>query len=105
MGWSLFGRDREIEAIESLVGSVEDHGGALCVRGEAGIGKSALVAVAERAATDRGWSVLRTVGVQSEAHLPFAGLHQLLRPIRSAIATLPPPQRAALMAAFGELQD
>src|SRR5664279_386400 len=105
MGWSLFGRDREIEAIESLVGSVEDHGGALCVRGEAGIGKSALLDIAERAAIDRRWSVLRTVGLQSEAHLPFAGLHQLLRPVRAAIATLPQPQRSALLAAFGELDD
>ena len=102
---SLFGRDREIGVIESLVGSVEDHGSALCVRGEAGIGKSALLGIAERTATDQAWSVLRTAGFQSEAHLPFAGLHQLLRPVRSAIKTLPPPQRSALLAAFGELHD
>ena len=45
--------------------------------------------------------VLRASGVQSEAHLPFAGLHQLLRPILGGAAELPAPQRAALLAAFG----
>src|SRR5262249_2628415 len=40
-------------------------------------------------------------GVQSEAHLPFAGLHQLLRPVRARVAELPAVQRAALDAAFG----
>jgi DNA-binding CsgD family transcriptional regulator len=46
-------------------------------------------------------SVLTTTGVQSEAHLPFAGLHQLLRPVRGRVAELPSVQRAALDAAFG----
>jgi hypothetical protein len=45
--------------------------------------------------------VLSTTGVQSEAHLPFAGLHQLLRPVRGRTAELPPVQRKALDAAFG----
>jgi hypothetical protein len=45
--------------------------------------------------------VLRTRGVQPEAHLPFAGLHQLLQPLLGELAQLPPPQRAALEAAFG----
>ena len=46
-------------------------------------------------------SVLTTTGVQSEAHLPFAGLHQLLRPVRGRASELPRVQRAALDAAFG----
>src|SRR5262245_15533514 len=46
-------------------------------------------------------SVLRTAGVQSEAHLPFAGLNQLLRPVRGRAAELPQVQRTALDAAFG----
>ena len=45
--------------------------------------------------------MLAATGVQSEAHLPFAGLHQLLRPVRERAAELPPIQRDALDAAFG----
>ena len=45
--------------------------------------------------------VLTTEGVQSEAHLPFAGLHQLLRPILAGVEALPPPQRDAIRSAFG----
>ena len=54
-----------------------------------------------RIARERGMSVLTTTGVQSEARLPFAGLHQLLRPVRGRAAELPAVQRAALDAAFG----
>ena len=50
-------------------------------------------------------TVLTTTGVQSEAHLPFAGLHQLLRPVRDRAAELPAVQRAALDAAFGLTND
>ena len=46
-------------------------------------------------------AVLTATGVQSEAHLPFAGLHQLLRPVRERATELPEIQRAALDAAFG----
>ena len=45
--------------------------------------------------------VLRTTGVRTEANLPFAGLHQLLRPILAGLDTLPKPQSTALAAAFG----
>jgi hypothetical protein len=54
-----------------------------------------------RTARERGMSVLTTTGVQSEADLPFAGLHQLLRPVRGRVTELPAVQRAALDAAFG----
>src|SRR5258708_4994427 len=77
------------------------EGGALVVRGEAGIGKSALLNAAGRRATERGMLVLRTTGVQSEARMPFAGLHQLLRPILDGVDGLPIPQRSAMLAAFG----
>ena len=99
----LFGRDPEIEAIAALLGAVEVSGSAVCVRGDAGIGKSALLRAAEQMTGAGKWTPLRTTGVQSEAHLPFAGLHQLLRPVRSSIAALPGPQRTALLVAFGEL--
>ena len=71
------------------------------LHGEPGIGKSRLLASAEQMARDRGMAVLVTIGVQSEAHLPFAGLHQLLRPVRGRASELRDVQRAALDAAFG----
>ena len=70
-------------------------------RGEPGIGKSRLLAEAARLARERDITVLRTSGVQAEAHLAFAGLHQLVRPIRDRAVNLPEPHRAALDAAFG----
>jgi DNA-binding CsgD family transcriptional regulator/tetratricopeptide (TPR) repeat protein len=84
-----------------LVEGVDEHGGALVVRGEAGIGKSALLGAASRMATARGMQVMSTAGVQSETNLPFAGLHQLLRPVPAQIDDLPALQRDAMRAAFG----
>ena len=66
-----------------------------------GIGKSRLLAEAARKARERGMVVLTAAGVQSEAYLPFAGLHQMLRPVREHAVELPPVQRDALDAAFG----
>ncbi len=97
----LLGRDAEIELLASLLDGIQDAGGALVLTGEPGIGKSRLLAAAAAAARERGFTVLSTTGVQSEAHLPFAGLHQLLRPLRFRAADLPAPLRAALDAAFG----
>lgn len=73
----------------------------MLVRGEAGIGKSALLLETTGNAAARGMQVLRTAGVESETHMPFAGLHQVLLPVRADISKLPGPQRDALGAAFG----
>jgi DNA-binding CsgD family transcriptional regulator len=97
----LLGRVAEIEILDGLVQGLPECGGALVVRGEAGIGKSALLDVARRTAAARGFSVLETGGVQSEAHLAFAGLHQLLRPALGRLDRLPVRQREAVEAAFG----
>jgi DNA-binding CsgD family transcriptional regulator len=97
----LLGREAEVELLASLLDGISDGGGALVLSGEPGIGKSRLLAVAAGFARERGFTVLSTAGVQSEAHLPFAGLHQLLRPLRFRAADLPARQRAALDAAFG----
>jgi DNA-binding CsgD family transcriptional regulator len=95
------GREGEAEMIASLMECVDQHGGALVVRGEAGIGKSALLTEASRLAKVRGMQVMSTAGVQSETNLPFAGLHQLLRPVLAQIDDLPSLQRDAMRAAFG----
>ncbi|MFL5955073.1 MAG: AAA family ATPase [Gaiellaceae bacterium] len=95
------GRSHELDVIEELLERVGERGGALALVGEAGVGKSALVDVAREFALARGMRVLRTTGVESEAHLPFAGLHRLLAPTLTALGRLPAPQRAAVEAAFG----
>ncbi len=87
--------------LSSLVGAVPSGGGALVLRGEPGIGKSRLLAAAADLARERGFALLTAAGVQSEARLPFSGLHQLLRPVRSRTAGLPDVLREALDAAFG----
>ena len=97
----LLGRAQEQSLLTSLLDEIGDRGRALVLRGEPGIGKSRLLSVAAQTARDRGMTVLTATGVQSEAHLPFAGLHQLLRPVRERAVELPPIQRDALDAAFG----
>ena len=97
----LLGRDAEIGLLASLLDGIGDSGGALVLYGEPGIGKSRLLAVAAEFARERGFTVVSTTGVQSEAHLAFAGLHQLLRPLRLHVANLPAVQRGVLDAAFG----
>ena len=98
---SLFGRDTETQVLDDLLDHVRDHGGSLVVSGEPGIGKSALLKEAGSRAQDRGMLVLATTGVQSEAQLPFAALHQLLQPILAQVDQLAPPQRDAMLTAFG----
>ena len=101
----LYGREAELSALNELIDGLGSRGAAIVLRGEAGIGKSSLVDAAVRAADARAMSVLRTTGVQSEANLPFAGLHQLLQPRIAELGTLPSPQRAALEAAFGMSEE
>jgi DNA-binding CsgD family transcriptional regulator len=95
-------RDRrtECEALDRLLDDVRaGRSGALVVRGEAGVGKSALLEyVADRAS---GCRLARAVGVQSEMELAFAGLHQLCAPMLDHLERLPGPQHDALDIAFG----
>ncbi|MCO5994137.1 ATP-binding protein [Actinoallomurus rhizosphaericola] len=97
----LIGRSEEISRLHGLVSEVRQAGAALLLRGEPGIGKSALLQEAAAFAHASGLRVLGTTGVESEAHLPYAGLHQLLWPVRDRIGVLPPGQREALRAALG----
>ncbi len=71
----------------------------LVLRGEAGIGKTALLGYAAKRA--EGGRVVRAAGVESETDLPFAGLLQLCGPLLDGLERLPPPQRDALRTAFG----
>jgi DNA-binding CsgD family transcriptional regulator len=97
----LIGRDEESEVVDSLVGHIADGGGSILIRGEPGIGKSALLARARWQATAMEAQTLTAVGVESEAEFAFAGLYQLLRPILGLASALPEPQGQALQAAFG----
>jgi DNA-binding CsgD family transcriptional regulator len=95
----LVGRRAETEALDRLlVGAREGRSGVLVLRGEAGIGKTALLNYVEGQTT--GASVLRSVGIESETDLAFAGLHQLFRPVLDRIERLPERQAGALRAAF-----
>jgi DNA-binding CsgD family transcriptional regulator/tetratricopeptide (TPR) repeat protein len=94
----LVGRERELAILRQRLDAL---GGALVLRGAPGIGKSALLAEAAARADQLGLRVLRAVGVRSEAQVPFAGLHQLLRPILGQVDALEPAERAALLAAIG----
>jgi DNA-binding CsgD family transcriptional regulator len=95
----LLGRDREQQALTGLLDAARGGGsGVLAMVGEAGIGKSALLAYAEEQAA--GMNILRARGVQSEAHIPFGGLFELLRPALDRIGQIPAPQAAALESAL-----
>ncbi len=98
---TLLGRESEVRLLGGLLDRVTDQGGALVVSGGPGIGKSALLGEAARGARERGMLVLKVTGVQSEAVLPFAGLHSLLQPLLGRVDALGAPQRDAVLAAFG----
>ncbi|HEY2438377.1 MAG TPA: AAA family ATPase [Solirubrobacteraceae bacterium] len=96
----LLGRRRECAALDQLMASVRTGlSRALVLRGEAGVGKSALLEHLVQHAS--GCSVARTAGVESEMELAFAGLHQLCAPFLDPLERLPAPQRDALGTAFG----
>ena len=96
----LYGRDEERAKIGALLDDARvSRSGALVIRGEAGIGKSALLEDARARAGDM--HVLAARGVGSEAELPFAALHQLLRPALTHVDALPTPQATALRSALG----
>ncbi len=97
----IHGRERELAIVADLVDRARrSQGGALVIHGEAGVGKSTLLAAARQHAPDL--RVLATRGVESEAPLAFAALHRLLRPVWRYVDGLPRPQARALRAVFGE---
>jgi DNA-binding CsgD family transcriptional regulator len=97
---TLTGRLSERDVLDRFVAAVRaGEGRALVVRGEPGVGKTALLDyLAGRAS---GCRIARAVGVQSEMELAFAGLHRLCAPMLDHAKALPAPQREALRTAFG----
>src|SRR6267154_2004297 len=96
----LLDRERERAALDGLLGDLRSgRGGALVVRGEAGVGKSALLEYVVGAAADM--RLARAAGVESEMELAFASVHLLCAPLLDRLEGLPGPQRDALGVAFG----
>jgi DNA-binding CsgD family transcriptional regulator len=97
---TLLGRRAECAALDQLLADVlAGQSRVIVLRGEAGVGKTALLDfLADRVA---GWQVARAVGVESEMELAYAGLHQLCAPMLKHLDRLPVPQRDALAVVFG----
>lgn len=95
----LLGRRHESDVLDQFLHRTQaGRGGALVIRGEAGIGKTALL---EYMRTAPGVRTLRVSGAEFESELAFAALHQLCGSMLSVLQRLPGPQRGALEAAFG----
>ena len=95
----LIGRRDESAILDRLVDAVRTgESRALVIRGEAGVGKTALL---EYLASNASCRIERAAGIQSEMELAFAGVHQLCLPMMDHLDQLPPPQRAALSIALG----
>ena len=94
------GRTSERDALDRLLARVRDgESGVLVIRGEAGIGKTAVLRYAARQAS--GFRVAEVTGVEAEMELPFAGIHQLCATMLDRADALPRPQRTALCVALG----
>src|ERR1700688_2251337 len=96
----LRGRSREREQLGQLLTAIRSgRSGVMVVRGEAGIGKTALLEQLVEQAS--GCVVARATGVQADMELPFAGLQQLFGSMLGSLERLPGPQRDAVEVAFG----
>jgi hypothetical protein len=97
----LLGRRIECEALDRLLNdALSGRSGVTVLRGEAGVGKSALLSYLSEHVS--GWYVARAVGVESEMELAYSGLHQLCGPMLDRLDRLPVPQREALATVFGQ---
>jgi DNA-binding CsgD family transcriptional regulator len=94
------GRTNEREVLGRLLENARrGQSAVLIIRGEAGVGKTALLHYTARQAS--GFRIAQIAGIESEMELPFAGLHQLCAPMLARIEAIPEPQQRALRVAFG----
>lgn len=98
-GTLMVGRDSEVEVLSSFVAAAD--GQVLVLRGEAGVGKTALAEHAAGLAAGSGHALIRVTGVEAESELPFSGLHQCLYPLLGRAEELDAAQRAAFDTVFG----
>ncbi|HEV3290459.1 MAG TPA: AAA family ATPase, partial [Streptosporangiaceae bacterium] len=94
---AIIGRDAGLARLRALVDPVPQASQVLLVTGEAGMGKTVLLAAAADRARAAGMRVLAVTGRESESRLAFAGLHQLLRPVLPSAVGLPARQGRALL--------
>src|SRR5215471_1202195 len=94
-GLGFLGRTRERERVDAMLARARDgHSAVLVVRGEPGIGKTALLRYAARQAS--GLRAVEVDGIQAEMELPFAGIHRLCSPMLAGVEVLAEPQQNAL---------
>jgi DNA-binding CsgD family transcriptional regulator len=98
---STFGRDGDLSLIHAFIDRAAGSGGALLLTGEAGVGKTVLLAEAARYADAAGVRVLRAVGAQFEVAVSFAGLHRVVYPLLGEIPALSVTFRKALDVVLG----
>src|SRR6478672_4170560 len=99
-GLGFLGRTSECQRLDGMLAQARDgHSAVLVIRGEAGIGKTALMSYTARQAS--GLRVAHFAGVEAELELPFAAIQRLCAPILDQMDALPEPQRNALTVAFG----
>ena len=101
----IIGREAGLARLRGLVDPVPQSNRVLLVTGEAGMGKTVLLADVAGRARLAGMRVLSVTGRESESRLAFAGLHQLLRPVLAGAAGLPGRQAQALLSALGLAAD
>ena len=101
VGLPLVGRDHAIGRLISFLAQATADGGALLLTGDPGVGKTALLDVAQRLAADAGAQVIRIVGAEFEADIAYAGLNQVLQPLADRIGTLTQAYHSALTVALG----
>ncbi|MQY23670.1 helix-turn-helix transcriptional regulator [Nocardia macrotermitis] len=97
---AIVGRDGEQRRLRELIAAAT--GQSLLLRGDSGVGKSALLDYAAESAVEAGCAVIRATGVEAESELPYAGLHQLVCPLLRADDVLDPDTRAVLDIVFGQ---
>jgi DNA-binding NarL/FixJ family response regulator len=96
----LLGRGPECESLDRLIDAIRSgESRALVLRGEAGVGKTALLDYLLAEAT--GCRTVRVAAVESETELAFAALHQVCAPMLDRLGRLPDPQQKALRTVFG----